>query len=66
MAVPIVNDWKAIHDRMQQIKAEQSPSRPPCPRCRDVGWIANFFASRGPYRVCDACRNPKRLPRPAV
>jgi len=24
MAEPIANDWKAIHDRMQQIRAEQS------------------------------------------
>ena len=29
MAEPIANDWKAIHDRMQQIRAEQSAfSRP--------------------------------------
>ena len=23
MAEPIANDWKAIHDRMQQIKSEE-------------------------------------------
>jgi hypothetical protein len=31
MAEPIANDWKAIHDRMQQIKSEESAALRPCP-----------------------------------
>ncbi len=32
MAEPIANDWKAIRDRMQQIKAEESAFPRPCPQ----------------------------------
>jgi hypothetical protein len=39
MAVPIANDWKAIHDRMQQIQAERSPPFGRCLRCNNLGWI---------------------------
>ena len=43
MAEPIANDWKAIRDRMQQIKSEESASSQPCPRCSGRGWISNYI-----------------------
>jgi hypothetical protein len=64
MAGPIVNDWKAIHDRMQQIQAERSPSLGRCRRCSGSGWIPNPFAISDRAVVCDLCHNPKGLSRP--
>ena len=65
MTIPIVEDWKAIHDRMQQIKAERSASRL-CPQCKGIGWVPDFYGRRGsPYRLCDVCDNPEHLPRPS-
>src|SRR3978361_1981194 len=43
MAEPIANDWKAIRDRMQQIKSEESASSQPCPRCSGRGWISDYI-----------------------
>jgi hypothetical protein len=69
MAEPIANDWKAIHDRMQQIKSEVSTALWPCPRCKDRGWMPVY---RGrPQRIpsvtiCDLCHNPRSLPRPGL
>jgi hypothetical protein len=65
MAVPIVNDWKAIHDRMRQISAEEASVHAPCPLCQDVGWTNDRFSNRrDTYRICRVCHNPKDLPRP--
>jgi hypothetical protein len=69
MAVPIANDWKAIHDRMQQIEAEQSAFSRPCPRCNGLGWIADYFSPRQHpqtvgYSTCDICHNPRDQPPP--
>ena len=66
MAEPIANDWKAIPDRMQQIKSEESADLLPCPRCKDRGWMLVY---RGPQRthsvtICDLCGNPRSLPLP--
>jgi hypothetical protein len=63
MAEPIANDWRAIHDRMQQIEAERSPSPRRCPRCNDRGWMAGYGRER--VVTCDLCRNPKDLPHPS-
>jgi hypothetical protein len=59
MAEPIANDWKAIHDRMQQIKAEESASHRPCPQCNDSGWMPDYMSARRGYMVCvcDVCHN---------
>jgi hypothetical protein len=46
MAEPIANDWKAIHDRMQQIRAERSASFRHCPQCGSRGWVPNFLDGR--------------------
>ena len=43
MAEPIANDWKAIRDRMQQIKAEELASFRPCLRCNGRGWISDYI-----------------------
>ena len=68
MAEPIANDWKAIHDRMQQIRAEQSAFSRPCPQCNGLGWIPDFSDRRHPktvgYAVCGLCFNPSDLPPP--
>jgi hypothetical protein len=68
MAEPIINDWKAIHDRMQQIEAERSASFQRCPQCNDRGWIPSFVEGREPnmvgYVVCNLCYNPYRLAQP--
>jgi formate dehydrogenase maturation protein FdhE len=69
MAVPIADNWKAIHDRMQQIRAEQSASFRHCPLCNDRGWISQVVGNgRHPHWVefatCNLCRNPRDLPSP--
>ena len=68
MAVPIADDWKAIHDRMQQIRAEQTAFSRPCPACNGLGWIAEFSDRRHPqtvgYAICGLCHNPRDLPPP--
>jgi hypothetical protein len=68
MAEPIANDWKAIRDRMQQIRAEQYASSRPCPRCNDCGWIPDFLdghRSRAVgYAVCGRCGNPNGIAPP--
>jgi hypothetical protein len=68
MAEPIANDWKAIHDRMQQIKAEQSAFSRPCPQCNGLGWIPDFSDRRHPktvgYTTCELCYNPTDVPPP--
>lgn len=64
MTVPIVDDWKAINARMQEIKAEQYGATRTCPKCDNVGWVFNYHADRSAYRICDRCHNPERLPRP--
>ncbi len=43
MPEPIANDWKAIRDRLQQIKSKESASSRPCPRCNGRGWIADYI-----------------------
>jgi hypothetical protein len=65
MAVPIADDWKAIHDRMQQIRVEESGIQPPCSACKGIGWTSERFGDRrNVYRICAACQNPKGRPRP--
>jgi hypothetical protein len=68
MAEPIANDWKAIHDRMQQIRAEQSAFSRPCPQCNGLGWIPYPLDRRHPqavgYAICGLCENVMDLPRP--
>jgi hypothetical protein len=69
MAEPIANDWKAIRDRMQQIKSEESASSRPCPRCKDRGWMPNYGGGgQRAYKVsiCDLCHNPNGLPPPVA
>ena len=65
MAEPIANDWKAIYDRMQQIKAEQSAFSRPCPECNGLGWIPDFSGRRHPqtvgYAICGLCHNLRDL-----
>jgi hypothetical protein len=65
MAEPIANDWKAIHDRMQQIQAERSPWYGLCPRCHNVGWIPESSDVGRPHQarvvLCYVCGNPKGL-----
>ena len=65
MAEPIANDWKAIHDRMQQIRAERSAPSPPCPQCGGRGWTPHFLngalSQLVGYVVCSLCANPKGL-----
>ncbi len=64
MAEPIANDWKAIRDRMQQIKAEESAFPRPCPQCKGRGWIPDHMSARHAEAVCvcDFCHNPNDLP----
>jgi hypothetical protein len=66
MAEPIANDWKAIHDRMQQIKLEESAW--PCGRCGGRGWMPNPPQQRPRrsymFRTCSDCDNPNNLPPP--
>jgi hypothetical protein len=67
MAEPIANDWKAIHDRMQQIKAGHPVDhRLPCANCNDRGWVSYYWNARRAHTVsiCDVCLNPENLPRP--
>jgi hypothetical protein len=51
MAEPIANDWKAIRDRMQQIRAERSTFSRPCPECNGLGWVPDFSGRRHPQTV---------------
>ena len=51
MAVPIADDWKAIHDRMQQIRAEQTAFSRPCRACNGAGWMAGFRTLGTPKRL---------------
>jgi hypothetical protein len=67
MAEPIANDWKAIHDRMQQIKAEQVAYHVlRCPQCNDRGWVTYYTGSRRvpTVHICDSCLNPEEFPAP--
>ena len=68
MAEPIANDYRAIHDRMQQIKAEQSAFSRPCPQCHGLGWIPDFSQRQHPqavgYAICELCYNLWDLPPP--
>jgi hypothetical protein len=66
MAEPIANDWKAIHDRMEQIKAEKFAPIRRCQKCDDHGWIPEYPRARYAcsLRVCDLCLNPERRPPP--
>jgi hypothetical protein len=68
MAEPIANNWKAIRDRMEQIKSEESASSRPCARCGDRGWVPLYrggaLAVYKTDRICDVCRNPRGLPYP--
>ena len=69
MAELIANDWKAIHDRMQQIQAERFAFSGPCRMCNGLGWVPDLSVDRryrGEARValCTLCRNPKGLAPP--
>jgi hypothetical protein len=67
MPEPIANDWKAIHDRMQQIKAERSVAARSCAICNGLGWIPDFSDGRRPReRVvpCYLCKNPNSPTQP--
>jgi hypothetical protein len=68
MAEPIANDWKAIRDRMQQIRTEQSAFSRPCPQCNGLGWIPDFSDHRHSpavgYAICEFCHNLRDLPPP--
>jgi hypothetical protein len=68
MAVPIADDWKAIHNRMQQIRAEQTAFSRPCPECNGLGWITEISNRRHPqtvgYAICGRCHNPRDLSPP--
>jgi hypothetical protein len=68
MAELIANNWKAIHDRMEEIKAEQSASCFPCTECGSRGWVPSFLNGRQSkivgYSVCGFCGNPKDLAPP--
>jgi hypothetical protein len=66
MAEPIANDWKAIHDRMQQIKSEESASHRSCPGCNGRGWVPDYLGAGRAYLVsiCDVCHNPEDMPPP--
>jgi hypothetical protein len=68
MAVPIADDWKAIHDRMQQIRAEQAGFSRPCSECNGLGWIPQISDRRHPqtvgYAICGLYENPTERPPP--
>jgi hypothetical protein len=68
MAEPIANDWKAIHDRMQQISGERAGFSRPCAHCSGRGWIPEFFdcwrSRMVGYAICGLCHNPGDLPPP--
>jgi hypothetical protein len=68
MAEPIANDWKAIHDRMQQIQAERSEFSQPCRMCNGLGWVPDLSVDRRFHEArvvpCILCRNPKGLAPP--
>jgi hypothetical protein len=68
MAEPIANDWKAIHDRMQQIRAERSAFSRACPQCGGRGWTSDFLERRHSqtvgYAICGVCHNLWDLPPP--
>jgi hypothetical protein len=66
MAEPIANDWKAIRDRMQQIKSEETVEPRPCPKCKDRGWMSVYRGYHRPVSItsCDLCHNPWNLPPP--
>jgi hypothetical protein len=68
MAEPIANDWKAIHDRMLQIRAEQSAFSRRCPQCNGLGWMQYSSDRRRPpavgYAICGRCCNLMELPPP--
>jgi hypothetical protein len=69
MAVPIADNWKAIHDRMQQIKWEESASSGPCPQCNGRGWISRVVGNgRDPpvveLAICNLCHNLRDQPPP--
>jgi excinuclease UvrABC ATPase subunit len=63
MAEPIVNDFRAIHARMQQIRAERSspPSRGRCAVCNGRGLIYSQRSSA--VSVCAFCDNPYNPPK---
>lgn len=66
MAGFIANDWKAIHDRMEQIQTERTGVTLVCHRCGNKGWVSDTSNVRGAaYSICKVCRNPKGLPNPA-
>jgi hypothetical protein len=69
MAEPIANDWKAIRDRMQQIKSEESASSRPCPRCKDRGWMTKIADTNLVGALAAASvvgHNPNGLPPPVA
>ena len=69
MAEPIANDWKAIHDRMQQIVAERSAPFRPCSQCGGRGWLPEYLQGRQSpmvgYAICNICGNPNGIAAPA-
>ena len=68
MAVPIADDWKAINDRMQQIRAERVAFSGPCRMCNGLGWVPDLSYGGRPrevwFFVCNLCGNPKGLTPP--
>jgi hypothetical protein len=68
MAEPIANDWKAIHNRMQQITAEKSAYFRACRECNGLGWIPKFsdhqHSQAVGYTHCGLCHNLGGLPPP--
>jgi hypothetical protein len=68
MPVPIAEDWKAINDRMQQIRAERSAVSGPCRMCNGLGWVPDLSVDRRSREArvvpCSLCRNPRDLAPP--
>lgn len=64
--MPIVDDWKAIRDRMREIEADEA-KKPSCPVCKDTGWTREFHGTRSlGHLTCFACRNPDDRPKPML
>lgn len=60
---PIVHDYKAIAQRMEQLSAQhQSRFTDRCANCNNHGWVQGQRTKR--WMVCAMCCNPHGLAKP--